>query len=102
MSAWGAHLGLSPDGPIVVLGAGVTGLTIASELQRVSGRKVIILEKGIAVGGLGGSFSLEGVELDVGSHRIHPSYEPTAARFLTQLLGDDLLVRKRRGRICVQ
>lgn len=101
--SWGNHLNLpSPSDPIVILGAGVTGLTLGRELLKVSGRRVIIVEKAVAAGGLAGSISFEGRPLDLGSHRIHPGYEPRAMAYLRALLGDNLLSRPRRGEIRIQ
>lgn len=45
--------------PIAVIGAGFTGLTAAIEFLK-QGRKVVVLEKDDDVGGLAGSFQLEG------------------------------------------
>lgn len=48
---------------VVVIGAGFTGLSAAYELSKL-GIKVIILEKDSSIGGLAGSFEVNGVALE--------------------------------------
>jgi protoporphyrinogen oxidase len=83
---------------VVVLGAGPAGLGAALRLAR-AGRSVVVLERGNAVGGLAASFEVGGVRVDHGSHRLHPSTAPEILAVLLGLLGDDLQVRPRRGRL---
>jgi protoporphyrinogen oxidase len=82
---------------IVVLGAGITGLTVAWELLKRFPGQVIVLEKANAVGGLAGTFSREKLSFDPGSHRLHDGYEPAVGDLIKSLLGEDLLKRERRG-----
>ena len=51
------------------------------------------------VGGLAGSFELGGLQVDYGSHRLHPSCDVSILADIRQLLGADLLDRPRHGRI---
>jgi len=44
-------------------------------------------------------FMLDGVHCDFGSHRLHPASDPEILDMIRKLLGDDLLVRPRHGRI---
>ena len=48
---------------------------------------------------MAGSFEVEGVRVDHGSHRLHPSINPQILASLRTLLGEDLQVRPRRGRV---
>jgi len=60
---------------------------------------VRVLDQADRVGGNAGSFFEEGIWCDFGSHRLHPSTEPRILDELKCLLGDDLLLRPRHGRI---
>jgi sialic acid synthase SpsE/protoporphyrinogen oxidase len=53
-----------------ILGAGVTGLTLAFELLK-KGQNVEIIEKDAYVGGLAKTFSWKGREIDLGPHIYH-------------------------------
>jgi protoporphyrinogen oxidase len=81
---------------IVVLGAGVTGLTAAWKLA-AAGAPVVLLEKEPIVGGLGATFTRGGFAFDLGSHRLHEGYDPEVAALVRDLCGGDLLSRERRG-----
>jgi protoporphyrinogen oxidase len=65
----------------------------------LAGHQVVVLESGAAVGGMAGSFEVDGVRVDYGSHRLHPSIDAEILVALRSLLGDDLQVRARRGRV---
>lgn len=82
----------------MVLGAGPAGLATAYRLAR-RGRSVVVLERDAHPGGLAGSFEVAGVRVDFGSHRLHPSCDPEILATLRGLLGDDLQLRRRNGRI---
>jgi len=83
---------------VVVLGAGPAGLAAALELA-TSGVNTILVERQGHVGGNTSSFSLGGVNVDYGSHRLHPASDPEVMGRVKTLLGDDLLERPRHGRI---
>jgi protoporphyrinogen oxidase len=83
---------------VAVLGAGPAGLGAARFLAG-RGVDVTVLERRDGVGGLAGSFELEGIRVDYGSHRLHPASDPEVLAEVRALLGDDLLVRPRHGRI---
>jgi protoporphyrinogen oxidase len=57
---------------ILIVGAGVTGMTIGSILAG-KGHKVVILEKESAIGGLARSFRYDGFTFDAGPHRVFTS-----------------------------
>ena len=84
---------------IAVLGAGPAGVGAAYWLTRCGRAQVTILEQRELPGGNAGSFEVEGIRVDYGSHRLHPSCDPEILAELRELLGDDLLDRPRHGRI---
>ncbi len=51
------------------------------------------------VGGMAASFEVAGQRVDLGSHRLHPAIAGEHLALLRDLLGDDLQVRPRHGRI---
>lgn len=86
-------------GPVLlVIGAGPTGLMAAWQAA-AAGHEVTVLEASDGVGGMAGSFELAGVRVDYGSHRLHPAASPATLTRLRSLLGDDLQVRPRVGRV---
>lgn len=91
------------SGPrVAVLGAGPAGVTAALGLARDKRAQVTVIERRESVGGNAGSFQLEGVWCDYGSHRFHPAAGPGVLAEVKALLGDDLLWRPRHGRILLQ
>jgi protoporphyrinogen oxidase len=84
---------------IVVLGAGPAGLGAAVALARRNRFDVTVLERAEGVGGNAGSFELEGLRVDFGSHRLHPTCSPEVLTDIREMLGADLLLRPRHGRI---
>ena len=84
---------------IVILGAGPAGLGAAFQLTRRELASVTVLEQCKNVGGAAKSFELSGIQVDYGSHRLHPACDPEILRDIQTLLGDDLLDRPRHGRI---
>lgn len=87
---------------IAILGAGPAGITAALCLARNKQAKVTVLEQRDAVGGNAASFQIEGIWCDYGSHRFHPVADPRVLDEVKALLGDDLLLRPRHGRILLQ
>lgn len=83
---------------VIVAGAGPAGLAAALVAAR-RGVPVTVLERAERVGGMAGSFEVDGVRVDFGSHRLHPSIRPDLLAELRRLLGADLQVRPRQGRI---
>jgi protoporphyrinogen oxidase len=84
---------------VVILGAGPAGVGAAYELTRNARARVTVLEQRDTVGGNAGSFQLDGVWVDYGSHRLHPACDPAILQNLRQIMGEDLLDRPRHGRI---
>ncbi|HMD97608.1 MAG TPA: FAD-dependent oxidoreductase [Terriglobia bacterium] len=87
---------------VVILGAGPAGVGAAYQLARKGIARVTVLEQRDGVGGNAGSFELDGVHCDFGSHRLHPVASPEILDDLRRLLGGDLLFQKRHGRILLQ
>ncbi|GMU79642.1 MAG: amine oxidase [Acidimicrobiia bacterium] len=90
--------GAARSADVAVLGAGPAGLAAALGIAR-SGRSVVVVERHSLPGGLAGSFEVAGVRVDYGSHRLHPSCDPAILGELRRLLGADLQLRVRHGRI---
>ncbi len=87
---------------IVILGAGPAGLGAAYRLAAEKLARVTVLEQSDSVGGNAGSFELNGLRLDYGSHRLHSSCDQRILDDIKSLLGGDLLLRPRHGRIRLQ
>ncbi len=84
---------------VAILGAGPAGLGAAWQLVRSGKGSVVVVEQRDEVGGNAGSFELEGIPVDYGSHRFHPSCRPQILDDIRTLLNGDLLDRPRHGRI---
>ena len=83
---------------IAVIGAGPAGLSAALDVVE-SGHRCTLVEASARIGGMAGSFEFAGQRVDYGSHRLHFALgERQRARF-ERLLGADLQVRPRNGRI---
>jgi protoporphyrinogen oxidase len=83
---------------IAVVGAGPAGLAAAWR-SAAAGHQVVVIERAAAVGGMAGSFEVAGLRVDHGSHRLHPATPAPILAALRGLLGADLQVRLRHGRI---
>lgn len=84
---------------IAVLGGGPAGLGAAMRLAQRDAYDVSLHEAGNAFGGNAGSFDFEGVHCDFGSHRLHPASSVEVLSDISEMLGDNLLLRPRHGRI---
>jgi protoporphyrinogen oxidase len=94
-----ALAGIKPAQHVVILGAGPAGVGAAYQLVRKGIARVTVIEQRDGVGGNAGSFELDGVYCDFGSHRLHPVVPPDIMQDLRHLLGKDLLYQTRHGRI---
>lgn len=65
------------DGPVVIVGAGVTGL-VTGHLLAEAGAEVVIIEKLPQIGGLARSFRYDDFVFDCGPHRFHTSNQNVA------------------------
>ncbi len=84
---------------IVILGGGPAGLGAAYRVTKNNHASVTVIEQDKDVGGIAGSFNISGINVDYGSHRLHPSCDPEILKDLRILLSDDLMQRPRNGRI---
>ena len=85
----------------IILGAGPAGLYLAVRLLRLESipGPVFVVEREQQVGGLARSFVHNGLTFDLGSHRLHPSIRPEILDDIHGLLGSDLTMHPRNGRI---
>lgn len=83
-----------------VLGGGVAGLAVAWHAAR-AGAEVILWESAPVLGGMARSLEVDGIRVDLGSHRLHPAMSPRVRSDLVGLLGGELQRRPRRGRLLV-
>jgi protoporphyrinogen oxidase len=90
-----------PTADLLVLGAGPAGVGAAFRAAR-AGHRVMVVERGQGPGGAAGSFELDGIRVDHGSHRLHPTIEPRILADLRGLLGEELQRRPRNGRIFLE
>jgi len=81
--------------PILIVGAGVAGLTLAYHLAK-AGKPVIILEQEDRVGGLARSFHYDGFTFDMGPHRFFTD-DQEVIEFIREILGNDYLSLKRKS-----
>ncbi|MGD8277930.1 MAG: FAD-dependent oxidoreductase [Gemmatimonadota bacterium] len=84
---------------VVILGGGPAGVGAAYYLRKRGRGTVTLLEQKDVVGGNAGSFELDGLRVDYGSHRLHFACDPRILADIQTLLKGDLLVRPRHGRI---
>ncbi len=89
---------ISPQVDVLVVGGGPCGLTAALAAAR-RGLSVELVESALQLGGMAASFTVAGQRVDLGSHRLHPAAPRRVLELLTGLLGSDLQVRRRNGRL---
>ncbi len=94
---------MAPERPsVVVLGAGPAGLGAAYRLAGRNAFDVTVVERSDRVGGNAGSFEFKGLQVDYGSHRLHPSCRPDILADIRSMIGEELLDRPRHGRILIK
>ncbi|MFN0114151.1 MAG: protoporphyrinogen/coproporphyrinogen oxidase [Paracoccaceae bacterium] len=84
---------------VTVLGAGPAGIAAAYALTKCDRADVTVYEKAAVAGGNSTSFQIDGIWCDYGSHRFHPVADANVIADVKALLGDDLLLQPRHGRI---
>jgi protoporphyrinogen oxidase len=87
---------------VVILGAGPAGVGAAYQLVHRGIASVTVIEQRDRPGGNAGSFEIDGIHCDFGSHRLHPVVPPEIMQDLRRLLGPDLLYQTRHGRILLR
>jgi protoporphyrinogen oxidase len=75
---------------VLIVGAGVAGLTAAFELSK-KGNEVFLIEKEKDVGGLAKTFTYNGFTFDSGPHRFFTT-DQRVTKFIKEILGKDLLI----------
>ncbi|MGL4280669.1 MAG: protoporphyrinogen/coproporphyrinogen oxidase [Albidovulum sp.] len=83
---------------VLVLGAGPAGIAAAYRLSKGKA-KAEVFERAPVAGGNSTSFQIDGIWCDYGSHRFHPVADPNVIADVKALLGPDLLLQPRHGRI---
>lgn len=83
---------------VTVLGAGPAGIAAAYALSKGKAR-VEVLERAAVPGGVANSFQIDGIWCDHGSHRFHPATDAKVMADVKAILGSDLLLQPRHGRI---
>ena len=84
---------------VVILGGGPAGCGGAYYLHRAGKGQATVVEQQQMLGGNAGSFQENGIWLDFGSHRLHSACDPAILADLQRVLGDDMRLRDRHGRI---
>jgi protoporphyrinogen oxidase len=90
---------LSARPHVVILGAGPAGVGAAFRLMQKGTARVTVLEQQSKPGGNAGSFELDGIYCDYGSHRLFSMLPAEIMEDLRRLMGPDLLYRVRHGSI---
>jgi protoporphyrinogen oxidase len=84
-------MSLTPEGRIVIIGAGPCGLACARELEALGHRNWLLLERAPAAGGLASSVvDPAGFTWDLGGHVVFSHYGEFDA-LLAEVMGDDVL-----------
>ncbi len=84
---------------VVILGAGPAGVGAAYRLIQKGTARVTVIEQQSKAGGTAGSFELDGVYCDYGSHRLFAKLPTEIMDDLRRLLGPDLYYQVRHGSI---
>jgi len=83
--------------PIVIIGAGVAGLTLAHQLVE-QGADVLLVEKEHQVGGLARNFIYRNIVFDIGPHRFHTD-DPEVDAYIRRVLGENILTINRNSKV---
>jgi protoporphyrinogen oxidase len=83
--------------PVVIVGAGVSGLSLACLLAQ-RGIRSVVVEKEETVGGLARSFTYDDHTFDIGPHRFHTEREDVDA-FIRETLGAKALEIERNSQV---
>lgn len=89
---------ISPDLPVVIIGAGPAGLTAAYELSRERIPHVV-LEQDAVVGGISRTVNYKGFLFDIGGHRFFTKVDAVDRLWKAILSREEFPVRKRLSRI---
>lgn len=81
---------------VIIIGAGIAGLSAAYKLLEMAYPDVTILEASNCVGGLSRSVIHDDFIYDLGPHQVHTDQE-VVIDFLNKLLGNDLIISQKRA-----
>ncbi|MDR1123252.1 MAG: NAD(P)-binding protein, partial [Elusimicrobiota bacterium] len=81
---------------IIIIGAGISGLSLAYHLEEMKFSNYLLLEAEAKAGGLCGSYELNGFTFDYSGHLLHMSTKP-GLKLAQKLLGKNALAHKRRA-----
>ncbi|MEZ4414451.1 MAG: FAD-dependent oxidoreductase [Gemmatimonadota bacterium] len=84
---------------VVILGGGPAGVGAAYQIHRAGKGRATLFEANDVVGGNAGSFDVDGVRVDFGSHRLHAACDREILADIQSMLGDDFGFFERHGRI---
>ncbi|MBW2045877.1 MAG: FAD-dependent oxidoreductase [Deltaproteobacteria bacterium] len=87
---------------IVVIGAGVSGLTTAYRLSKDNPNDVIVIEKDSKVGGLSKTINANNSFYDLGSHRIHFKVSKKTFKLVKEMCDKALVKNKRGGKLRIK
>jgi protoporphyrinogen oxidase len=86
------------NGQVVIIGAGIAGLTLADRLSG-AGLRPILIECEDRIGGLARSFPYpNGAVFDIGPHRFHTD-DPVVRAYIEATLGDNLITIDRDSQL---
>ncbi|MEE8429397.1 MAG: FAD-dependent oxidoreductase [Gammaproteobacteria bacterium] len=85
---------------VLILGAGLAGLTAARQLSRAN-RRVTVIESNETIGGLAQTVEREGFRFDLGGHRFVTD-NPVLETCVREILGDDCLTVSRSSKILLR
>ena len=85
---------------VLILGAGLAGLTAARELNR-GNRLVTVIEADEKIGGLARTIEYKGFRFDLGGHRFVTN-NPDLDSYVRNLLGEDCLCVPRTSKILLR
>jgi protoporphyrinogen oxidase len=85
----------------IIIGAGLSGLSLAYYLEKKGDKEYILLESSHQVGGLSKSTRKEGFTFDFGPHNLH-FIHPEIAELVKELLGEELVLNNRKAGILLK
>ena len=91
---------MTQDKQIIVIGAGITGLTAAGILSE-AGFSVTVLERESEVGGLARTFQYDDFRFDIGPHRFH-SHDPIIKDYIQDILKQSAKIIGRKSSVYFQ
>jgi protoporphyrinogen oxidase len=81
---------------VIIIGAGIAGLSAAYQLIENGCTDIVVLEKSDVLGGLSSSFTYNGFIFDLGPHQIHTE-DQRVIDFLQEILKEDLIIAQKKA-----